>query len=346
MPKIKVGIAGATGYTGSELMRLLTFHPEVEVVLITSESKAGMPLSSLYPQFRGISDLHFQSAKVLDEADLDLLFLALPHGAAMDYVARLSKRDLPIVDLSGDFRLSSPEVYEQWYGMDHRYQQGFQEAVYGLPELFRDDIAKAKLVANPGCYPTAAILSLLPLLSAGLADPKSLVVDSKSGVTGAGAKPKASTHFPGVNDNFQAYGLKSHRHTPEMQETLSKGSGEEVSLLFTPHLLPLSRGILSTSYAQAKGAVSKEALQAAYQDFYADEPFVRVCDRPVSLQQVRGSNYCDLYVDYDERTEKVIVLGAIDNLVKGAAGQAVQNMNLMLGLEEGLGLREIIPLSP
>ncbi len=345
MPKFKVAIVGATGYTGSELVRILINHPDIEISAITSESRKGEKFSDVHPQYRDIFEPTLVSINDISDYDLDLVFLALPHGVSMDFVKDNYERNFKIVDLSGDFRLSSRDVYESWYNKDHSYEPGFESAVFGAPELFRKRIAEAKLVANPGCFPTSAILALSPLLKEGLIEKNQITVDSKTGVTGAGIKAKPNTHFPVVNDNFTAYGVKNHRHTIEIQEIISKYADSEASVLFTPHLLPVDRGILSTCYTKPNRIVSTEDLEKIYHDYYDNEPFVRVSKDLPNLKQVRGTNYCDVFVTYDERTNTIITIGVIDNLVKGAAGQAVQNMNIMLGLEETAGLT-ITPLQP
>lgn len=341
-----VAIAGATGYTGSELARILSRHPQVSLRLLTSESKAGTPFSSIYPQFTGIVEHTLRPTSALqEEEDLDLVFLALPHGVSMDFVRQHGTRRWKIIDLSGDFRLNSAADYKQWYGQEHVAPEALDEAVFGLPELFRSRVREARLIANPGCYPTSTILALAPLLQRKVIEERGIVVDSKSGVSGAGAKAKASTHFPEVFGNFKAYSLLTHRHTPEMEQVLSKVSGQPIELLFTPHLLPVDRGILTTTYSQSKEDLSTEGLQQLFAEFYRDEPFVRVRQTPPSLKDVRGSNFCDVFVTWDERTRRVLTVSVIDNLVKGAAGQAVQNMNLLFGLEERTGI-DILPLSP
>lgn len=345
MKPYKIAIVGATGYTGSELLRILLKHPQVEVTAITSESRAGERFSDVHPQFAGLCDTVLVKSAELRDDQTDLAFLALPHGISMDFVQDYHARNFKVVDLSGDFRLSSPEVYTEWYGKAHSFPEGFDKAVYGLPELYRKQIVNARLVANPGCYPTAAILGLAPLLSAKMIDPDRIIVDAKSGVTGAGVKPSATSHFSNVNDNFKAYGIATHRHSVEIMENAEAMAGSKASVQFTPHLLPVDRGILATIYARPTGDVSAKKLRRAYSEFYGSEPFVRLRDTPPDIKSVRGSNFCDLFATYDERTGNLIVVSVIDNLVKGAAGQAVQNMNLMLGMEESLGLH-MVPIHP
>jgi len=344
MAKKKVGIIGATGYTGSELVRILHHHPEVEVVAITSESRKGEQFSDVHSFFRGIVDLKLVSIKDIGDYDLDVVFLALPHGVSMDFVKDHADKSYPIIDLSGDFRLSNPEVYEKWYKKDHIFKEGFDAAGYGIPELFRADIKSKKLIANPGCFPTCSILGLAPLKANDLIE-GNIIVDSKTGVTGAGVKAKEVTHFPNVNDNFKAYGVKTHRHTIEIEETMNKLGSGTATVQFTPHLLPVDRGIISTIYTRPKQGVTVEAVKKYYEEYYQNEPFIRIVDSSPELKDVRGTNYCDIYVTYDERTGNFITISAIDNLVKGAAGQAVQNMNLLFDWPEITGLNHI-PLNP
>lgn len=345
MPKYNIAIIGATGYTGSELVRLLINHPEVNIAAITSESRKGEKFSDVHPQFQGIFEPELISINDIHQLELDLVFLALPHGVSMDFVKEHHDKAFKIVDLSGDFRLSSKDVYEAWYQKGHSYEPGFQSAVFGSPELFKKRIKEAKLVANPGCFPTSSILPIAPLHKEGIIDKKHIVVDSKTGVTGAGIKAKPNTHFPMVNDNFTAYGVKSHRHTIEIQEIVNKYAGNDAAVLFTPHLLPVDRGILSTIYMKPTRDVNTEEIQKIYRDYYHDEPFVRLRKDLPNLKQVRGTNYCDIFTTYDDRTHTIISIGVIDNLVKGAAGQAIQNMNLMLGLPETTGLL-VSPIQP
>lgn len=341
----RIAIIGATGYTGSELLRLLHHRTDIEIVAITSERRAGERFSDVHPFFEGIAEQKLLHAAEVAALQPDLVFLALPHGVSMRFVEDFKDAPFKIIDLSGDFRLSSPEVYEDWYQKDHSYPEGFAEAAFGLPELFAEDIKKARLIANPGCYPTSAILGLAPLIKAGWLENRGIIIDSKSGVTGAGVKAKAVNHFSSVNDNFKAYGLKKHRHSVEIEEKLSQLGGQAVQLQFTPHLLPVDRGILSTMYARPNRSITEAELRALYQDFYAHAPFVRLREQLPSLKAVRGTNYCDLQVHWDARTGNIIVLSAIDNLVKGAAGQAIQNMNLLFGWAQARGLAQP-PLQP
>ncbi len=345
MSKYKIGIIGATGYTGSELVRHLINHPDVTLEIITSQSHAGEKFSDIHPHLNGLADMELQPVENLNKYNPDLLFLALPHGISMDFVKEYGIEDCKIIDLSGDFRLNSSDEYETWYKKKHVVPELIDKAVFGLPELFRDQIRNARLVANPGCYPTSAILALAPLLKNDLVDLKNIIVDSKSGVTGAGAKIKPMTHFPDVFGNFSAYGLLNHRHTPEIQLTLERYCGSKPEILFTPHLLPIDRGILTTTYTTPKKPLNKEMVEEIFLGFYEKEYFIRVVDNPPMVKHVRGSNFCDIFVTYDERTNKILTVSTIDNLVKGAAGQAIQNMNLMFGLIELTGLR-IIPLNP
>jgi len=345
MAKKKIGIIGATGYTGSELVRILTNHPDVEIAMITSESRAGELFSDVHPFLQGIADQKLVSMNQIEEYKLDLVFLALPHGVSMDFVKRFKDKSFKIIDLSGDFRLSSQEVYEEWYKIDHIYPEGIEKAVFGSPELYFDKIKEANLIANPGCFPTSAILGLAPLLKSNMIETDRIIVDSKTGVTGAGIKAKTVNLYSNVNDNFKAYGLKNHRHTIEIQGILDRISGKETLIQFTPHLLPVDRGILTTIYARPTEKMDEIKLKELYTAFYTNAPFVRLRKQVPSIKDVRGTNYCDLYLTYDKRTNMLIIVSVIDNLIKGAAGQAVQNMNIVFGLEETKGLN-LIPLNP
>ena len=344
---IKVAVVGASGYTGAELIRLLAAHPMVELSCVTSRQNAGEEIAAVFPS------LLERISLVCDPMDVDLIgskaeviFTALPHQSAMEVVPAFLDQGKKVVDLSADYRLRDPAVYEAWY-QKHTSPHLLPEAVYGLPELHRDKVRNARLVANPGCYPTSVALGLAPLLRSELIDLSTLVVDSKSGTSGAGRSAKTGSLFCEVNEGFKAYGVASHRHTPEIEQTLSELAGTEVVINFTPHLLPVNRGILSTAYAALKGTRSTSDLLGVYNEFYAREPFVRVHPEGSlpNVAFVRGSNFCDVGLVSDPRTGRVIVVSAIDNLVKGAAGQAVQNMNLMLGFEETLGLTAL-PVFP
>ncbi|MDO9516138.1 MAG: N-acetyl-gamma-glutamyl-phosphate reductase [Syntrophales bacterium] len=340
---LKVGIYGASGYTGQELLRLLIGHPDVDVVAITSRKFKGTPVSEVYPAFAGMTNLKFvDSSPQQLVPSCDVVFLALPHGEAMLVAPVFVEAGVKVIDLSADFRLRDVSVFEAWY-TKHTAPDLLEKAVYGLPELYRDDIKGSNLVANPGCYPTSIILGLAPLLREGCIDPSSIIADSKSGVSGAGRDLQLGSLFCEVNEGFKAYKVGSHRHTPEIEQELGRIANTAITVSFTPHLLPVNRGILSTIYADLKGKISQSEITDIYQKFYADEKFVRICsaDSLPNISSVRGSNFCDIGFVADGRTGRVVIISAIDNLVKGASGQAVQNMNLMYGLPEGAGLDSI-----
>jgi len=342
---IRVGIVGASGYTGAELARILCNHPEVALTAATSRQYAGKPLSQVFPSLRGRVDILCEDLPVAELVErADFFFTAVPHQTAMNIVPSLLAAGKKVVDLSADFRIHDAQVYEQWY-QAHSAKELLATAVYGLPELHRTAIRKTRLVANPGCYPTSVILGLAPLLKTGLVDPETIIIDAKSGASGAGRTAQVGSLYCEVADGFKAYKVGEHRHTPEIEQELGGLCGKPVTVSFTPHLLPMSRGILSTIYAKAGKALP--GLTELYQDFYRDEEFVRVCPagQYPATQYVRGSNYCDIGVKFDPRTDRVVILSAIDNVVKGASGQAVQNMNLMCGFPEHTGLR-IVPLFP
>ena len=338
---LKVAVAGATGYMGAELLRLLVGHPKVEIVAVTSERSAGGALERLLPSLRGHLALTLEP---LDPARLakaaDLVFLALPHTHAMAVVPEILRAGKRVVDLSADYRLKDPVVFNEWYRTPHTDLAGLPAAVYGLPEFHRKDIAAAALVANPGCYPAGAILALAPLLSRGLVARDGIVVDAKSGVTGAGRTLDARYLFTEANENLQAYGVTNHRHTPEMEQELSAITGGEVRLAFTPHLIPLNRGLLTTAYANVTRAMETHAVLGDLREFYAREPFIRVLPAGEfpQVRAVLASNYCDIGLAVDHRVGRVIVISAIDNLGKGGAGQAIQNLNIMQGWDERVGL--------
>ncbi len=340
---LKVGIYGASGYTGQELLRLLLRHPQAEVVALTSRRYAGVPVSDIYPVFVGLTDLAFVDASPEDVAGAaDIVFLALPHGVSMAVAPIFLKAGKKVIDLSADFRLHDVATYEKWYSR-HTARDIIKESVYGMPELYGNEIAKARLVANPGCYPTSVILGLAPLLKANWIDDSSIIADSKSGVSGAGREPQVGTLFCEVDEGFKAYKVGEHRHTPEMEQEISILAGCDVKISFTPHLLPITRGILSTIYATLQKDVTTAELIDLYRAFYKGKKFVRVYKAGTfpNISSVRGSNYCDIGLTVDARTKRVIIICAIDNLVKGAAGQAIQNMNLMCGLSEDTGLTMI-----
>ena len=344
---MKISVLGATGYAGAELLRILYNHPQAEVVHITSESHTGEMLSDLYPHLRGIYDMKLESMKNIDAigADSDFIFIGLPHGHAMEVGRALAGKPVRIIDLGADYRFRDTKVYEDWYHVPHTHPEAVR--VYGLAELYREEIRGAKIIGNAGCFTTASILALAPLAKQHLIDVNTIIVDAKSGVSGAGRSAKQSNHFPELYDNFRAYNVARHRHTPEIEQALSDLSGEQVLLNFTPHLVPMSRGILSTCYATLRAGVSPELVDAAFEKLYGKEFFIRLLGRGAypSTKNVRGSNYCDIAWHIDERTNRVIVLSAIDNLVKGAAGQAVQNFNIACGFEETAGL-DCVPMFP
>ncbi len=337
---IKVGIVGGTGYTGVELLRLLANHPEVSLEVITSRSEAGMAVSELFPNLRGHIDLTFSEPDPAVLAQCDVVFFATPHTVAMALVPELIKRDTRVIDLSADFRLKDQAVWEQWYNTPHTCPELFDKAVYGLPELNRDQIRTAQLVAVPGCYPTATELGFLPLLEAGLINPKQLIADAKTGVSGAGRKAVIPMLMAETSGSFKAYGVSGHRHLPEIREVLSAHCGEDVDLTFIPHLVPMVRGIHATLY----GRLNQDAdLQTLFEDRYRDEPFVDVmpAGSMPETRSVNGSNVCRLAVHQPQGSDTVVVLSVIDNLVKGASGQAIHNMNIMFGLNETTGINVI-----
>jgi N-acetyl-gamma-glutamyl-phosphate reductase len=335
----KIGIVGGTGYTGSELVRLLTGHPRAEVTTITSRSAAGTRMADLFPHLRGHFDGVFEAPDPARLAGCDLVFFATPNGTAMEMVPALLEQGARVVDLAADFRLRDPAVWEQWYGMPHACPDWLARAVYGLPELNREAIRGARLVANPGCYPTAVVLGFAPLLQAGLVDPGTLVADGKSGVSGAGRKASLATLLGEAGESFKAYAIPGHRHLPEIRQLLETLADGPVGVTFVPHLVPMVRGIEATLYARL-GAAADADLQALFERRYAGEPFVDVMPPGAhpETRSVRGVNHCRIAVHRPQGGDMVVVSSVIDNLVKGAAGQAVQNMNLMLGLEETAGL--------
>ena len=345
---IKVGIIGATGYAGGELVRLLMGNKDAEIVWYGSRSYIDKKYSDVYQNMFQIVD-----AKCMDDnmhelaKQVDVIFTATPQGFCAAVMSEEILSQAKVIDLSADFRIKDIPTYEKWYGIEHKSPQVVEDAVYGLCEVNREDIKRARLVANPGCYTTCSILTAYPLAKEGIIDMNTLIVDAKSGTSGAGRGAKVQNLYCEVNENIKAYGVASHRHTPEIEEQLGYASGEEVLINFTPHLVPMNRGILATEYASLKKNVTYEEVKAIYDKYYKDEKFVRVLEKEIcpETKWVEGSNYVDVNFKIDSRTNRIIMMGAIDNLVKGAAGQAVQNMNLMFGLKESEGL-ELVPMFP
>ena len=345
---IKAGIIGATGYAGAELVRILMRHPEAEVKWLVSKSYVGERFSSIYGNMFRIIDedcLGEDLPQLAEEADV--IFTATPQGYLSQLLTEEILEKTRVIDLSADYRLSDVSVYEQWYKLQHGSPQLIKKAVYGLCELHREAVKKTRLVANPGCYTTCSILSVYPLVAEGLINPATIVIDAKSGTSGAGRGAKTANLFCEVNENIKAYGVATHRHTPEIEEQLSLAANEPVTVSFTPHLVPMNRGILVTAYASVMDELTEEDIRSAYEKYYKDEYFIRLLPAGVcpETKWVEGSNFVDIGFVLDMRTGRVIIMGALDNLVKGAAGQAVQNMNLLLGLDEKTGL-ELVPVFP
>lgn len=335
--KVRVAVLGATGYSALELFKILLRHPHVEVVAATTRQEGNPPLGSVHPILAKRLDIPCEDLTPAQVgARAECVFACLPHGVTTAAVPALLEAGCKVIDFSADYRLRDPEVYAQWYGEKHGDPGHLGEAVYGLPELNLEKIKTARLIANPGCYPTSAILALAPLLKAGLVDPKSIIVDSKSGVSGAGRTPKLPFHFPECNESFTAYGVGKHRHTPEIEQVLSDASGLGVEVIFTPHLVPMDRGILSTIYASATSAVTQEQVLKLLAEFYADKPFVRISDRLPTTKDVAHTNYCDITARIVRG--KIVLVSCIDNLIKGAAGAAVQNFNVVYGHPQTLAL--------
>ena len=345
---IKVGIIGATGYAGGELVRILMGHKEAEIVWYGSRSYIDQKYADVYRNMFQIVDAKCMDDNIEALADqVDVIFTATPQGFLASVINENILGKTKIVDLSADFRIKDVKVYEKWYGIEHKSPQFIEEAVYGLCEVNREKVKGARQIANPGCYTTCSILTAYPLAKEGIIDMRTLIVDAKSGTSGAGRGVKVPNLFCEVNENMKAYGVASHRHTPEIEEQLGYASGENVTISFTPHLVPMNRGILATEYATLKKDVTGEEVKAIYDKYYADEKFVRVLGEGVcpETKWVEGSNYVDIGFKLDPRTNRIVMMGAIDNLVKGAAGQAVQNMNLLFGLPESEGL-ELVPMFP
>lgn len=345
---IKAGIIGATGYAGGELVRLLLGHKEAEIVWYGSRSYVDQKYASIYQNMFQIVDASCMDDNMEELAkQADVIFTATPQGFCASMMNEEILSQTKVIDLSADFRIKDVKIYEKWYNIQHKSPQYIDEAVYGLCEINREKIKGARLIANPGCYPTCSTLSIYPMVKEGLIDPSTIIIDAKSGTSGAGRGAKVDNLFCEVNENIKAYGVASHRHTPEIEEQLGYAAGEPVLLNFTPHLVPMNRGILITAYASLKKDVTYEEVKAVYDKYYAQERFVRVLEKDVCPQTkwVEGSNYVDVNFKIDPRTKRIIMMGAMDNLVKGAAGQAVQNMNLLFGLEESTGL-QMAPVFP
>lgn len=345
---IKVGIIGSTGYAGVELVRLIQQHKEAEVVWFGSRSYVDKKYSDIFRNVFQIVDAKCLEDNMEELAEaVDVIFTATPQGLCGSLVNEEILNKVKIIDLSADFRIKDVEIYEKWYGIEHKSPQFIEEAVYGLCEINRDKVKDARIVANPGCYTTCSILSIYPMIKEGLIDPKSIIVDAKSGTSGAGRGAKVANLFCEVNENIKAYGVTTHRHTPEIEEQLGYAAGEEVLINFTPHLVPMQRGILVTAYANLKKEVTYDEVKAIYDKYYKDEYFIRVLDKDETPETrwVEGSNFVDVNFKIDERTGRIIMMGALDNLIKGAAGQAVQNFNILFGFEENEGLQQV-PMFP
>lgn len=344
---VKVAVVGASGYTGLELLRFLAYHAGVQIVAATSREYEGQPLHAVFPALAGIIELRYSGPDPERiAAQADFIFTALPHRAAMEVMPTFMQAGRRVVDLSADFRFRERAVYEEWY-QPHSAPRLLAAAVYGLPELYREDIRAAQLVGNPGCYPSCVILGLAPLLQARLIDPETIIADCKSGVSGAGRGVSLTSLFCEVNEGFRAYKVAEHRHTPEIEQELSRVAGYPVQVTFTPHLVPMSRGILGTLYAHWQAPVADSEIYELYRQYYQGHPFIRLCEPGTfpNTAFVRGSNYCDLGFRVDYRTGRIIIISAIDNLTRGASGQAIHNMNLMLGFPETQGLA-VVPLVP
>jgi N-acetyl-gamma-glutamyl-phosphate reductase len=341
---IPVVICGGSGYTGVELLRILYGHPNIKIVAVTSEKSAGKRVIEVFPHLHKYKNLIYEplnKKKLLNKADI--FFLALPHGTSQDIVNFLFSNNKMVIDLSADYRLTDPKVYKEWYGIPHKFVSTLKKAVYGLPEIYRNKIKKARLIANPGCYPTGSILGLLPALKNKLIDISSIVIDSKSGTSGAGRKADLAVSYCEVNDGFKAYGIGTHRHTPEIEQELSMLCGKKIKVNFTPHLLPVDRGILTTIYAPIRKRKTVGEIVKIYNGIYKKEPFIRVLEYGMypNIKNIRGTNICEIGLKLNERTNTLIVVTAIDNLVKGASGQAVHNMNIMMGFDEKTALDTI-----
>jgi N-acetyl-gamma-glutamyl-phosphate reductase len=337
---IKAGIAGVSGYTGLELVKLISNHPKVRLEAVTSSSYKGKALTDIFPSMRGFESLICEDLDVNVLSNrVDLMFLALPHKVSMDYAPRLLEQGIRVIDLSADFRFTNPEAYKKAY-QPHTAKDILKESVYGLSEFYRDKIKTARIIGNPGCYPTSILLAVLPLIKEKILNLEGIISDSKSGVSGAGKSLSPGTHYCEVNESFGPYKVGTHRHSPEIEEILSIHAGQDVSITFVPHLVPVTRGMVSTIYGHGIGSVGLSDIRQAYEKWYSKEPFVRLLPQGSfpAMSHVRGTNCCDIGCHFDEKTNRIILVSAIDNLLKGAAGQAIQNMNIMFGLADETGL--------
>ena len=344
MKKIKVGVIGATGYAGAELVRLLVNHPNVELKAVASVSYDGQDLSDIYPNLKSIAPMTLEAPEdIIPECDI--VFASVPHGVSEELAVKCMADNVVLIDLGADFRLHEESDYKKWYGKEYKHPELHLKAVYSIPELHREKVGEAMVIGNPGCYPTSISLGLMPAIRAGIIDTSHVIIDSKSGVTGAGRGLTQGTHFPDTNEAFAAYKAGCHRHTPEIEQTLSELAGEDVKVTFVPHLLPVNRGIVSTIYAELKAETSMEEVYQQYCSFYGQEQFVRVMPLGsfANLKNVTFSNMCDISLHMDTRTNRLIIVSTIDNMIKGAAGQAIQNMNLICGLPENTGLHLVPP---
>ncbi|MDE6189876.1 MAG: N-acetyl-gamma-glutamyl-phosphate reductase [Clostridia bacterium] len=343
MNKFKIGIIGATGYAGVELVRLLLSHPYAEITAVSSMSYEGKKISEVYPNLKEVCDMQLRNDDIVDLCDV--VFTSLPHGLSEKFAKKCVEKGVKMIDLGADFRLDDGEEYAKWYGKKYEEEQLHSKSLYCIPELHRSQYKNQPIIGNPGCYPTSVALGLAPSIKSGLVKENTVVIDSKSGVTGAGRGLADNTHYPNCNEAFSPYKVASHRHTPEIEQTLSKLQGKKVNVTFVPHLLPVNRGIVSTIYYSADKKIDAKALHEIYKEFYKDEKFVRICElgEVANLRNVKYSNYCDISLHYDEHTGRVIIVSTIDNMVKGAAGQAIQNMNILFGLDEACGLNYVPP---
>ncbi len=345
---MKVAIIGGTGYGSAELVRLLNIHPYAKLMTIISHSNDGTNFSTVYPHMNQIIELSMEKLDVEKlSKTVDLVFFATPSNVSKELIPKFLVHNLTCIDLSGDFRLKSPTTYQQWYQAESAEQVYLDQAVYGLSEIFPEQIKSAKLIANPGCYPTATLLGLIPIMEKGWVDAKSVIIDGKTGVSGAGRSLSLNVHFSEMNENIKAYKLGAHKHIPEMEQVLGTLTGEELKLTFTPHIVPMTRGIMVTCYADLTEDIDEQTIRSLYQACYQNHPFIRVrAEQSLpTTKEVYGSNYCDIAIHVDERTKRITIISVIDNLVKGAAGQAIQNMNLIYGWEETTGLQQT-PIYP